>query len=956
MTATPRVHLSCANPDLRASVKSALAKEDIAVTTEPADGVDCVVVVPEADDPAAAVSEFAGRGPTIVYASTDTDAEQCLAAGATEVVRRSGAGSHAVLASRIRQTTGSVAPAADGGTTAETTQADLPLEQLHEIASDRELSRPEKIDELLAAGAKRLGTRHAMLSRISGDTQEVVQAVGDHPDLQPGLSFPLEDAFCRYTMDSEQPFTIQDAPAEGLGEEYPYKNLDLVCYLGATIRVNDEEYGTVCFVDTEPREQPFSTRERTFVEVLTDWISYLLEQRVYERELGQQQAFTESLMNSLPDLLYAADESGAIVRWNDRFEAVTGYGDEEIEGMAVGEFVAEADRERFQDAIADVWEGGQRSVEADIETSDEQRIPYEFSNGPVRDEDGEVTGITGVGRDVRERQEHQRALSGILDTTQSLMQARDREHVAEIAVNAARELLGFDVSVFRLYNSDDSTLEPAAMTDAATDLLGERPVYEVGNDNPGEVFASGEPRVIQDFHDDSLPSTRSVMYYPVGVHGTISVCSTEPNAFDETDEQMLALLATSAAAACMRAKREQDVRKAREHTEQVLDRVNGLVQNTVEVLVQARTREELEADVVEQLVATDPYTFAWIGQPDIATETLSPAAWAGPANVPIQGRSFDLSRGDDPVSRAYREETPQIETDLEDLQYGPWAGIDEETGANALIAIPLVYKDASYGVLTVFADEEDALDERERIVLESIGRVIANAINAIERGRILDATESIELEFAINDRDLLFSRLSAATGSVIESAGTDYRSDGSIRLYLTATDVESEKLVEIAEDDPAIESVTCIVEHEDECLLEVVVEESLLATLTEYGAVPREVVADDGDVRFTAELPYEAEAREVFELVEDQYPSTELLGYHERERPVETRQEFKAALSERFTDRQETALRTAYLGGFFDWPREVDGNELAEAMGISRPTYHQHLRAAQRKVFEELFE
>jgi predicted DNA binding protein len=233
---------------------------------------------------------------------------------------------------------------------------------------------------------------------------------------------------------------------------------------------------------------------------------------------------------------------------------------------------------------------------------------------------------------------------------------------------------------------------------------------------------------------------------------------------------------------------------------------------------------------------------------------------------------------------------------------------------------------------------------------------VANAINAIERGRILDATEIIELEFAIDDRELLFSRLSAATDSTIESVGTDYRSDGSVRLYLSATGVDADELVALARDDPAVESVTCIVEHEDECLLEVVVEESLLATLTEYGAVPREVVAESGSTRFTVELPYEAEAREVFELVENQYPSTELLGYHERERPVETRQEFKAALSDRFTDRQETALRTAYLGGFFDWPREVDGNELAEAMDISRPTYHQHLRAAQHKVFEELFE
>ena len=94
----------------------------------------------------------------------------------------------------------------------------------------------------------------------------------------------------------------------------------------------------------------------------------------------------------------------------------------------------------------------------------------------------------------------------------------------------------------------------------------------------------------------------------------------------------------------------------------------------------------------------------------------------------------------------------------------------------------------------------------------------------------------------------------------------------------------------------------------------------------------------------------------MFSLVEDNYDGTDLVGYHEHERPVQTQQEFQASLSERFTDRQETALRTAYLGGFFNWPREVDGDALATAMDISRPTYHQHLRAAQQKVYEELFE
>ena len=132
--------------------------------------------------------------------------------------------------------------------------------------------------------------------------------------------------------------------------------------------------------------------------------------------------------------------------------------------------------------------------------------------------------------------------------------------------------------------------------------------------------------------------------------------------------------------------------------------------------------------------------------------------------------------------------------------------------------------------------------------------------------------------------------------------------------------------------------------------------ESLLATLVDHGTVPREITAENGDARYTIELPYEGDAREVFSLVEDNYDGTDLVGYHEHERPVQTQQEFRASLSERFTDRQETALRTAYLGGFFNWPREVDGDALATAMDISRPTYHQHLRAAQQKVYEELFE
>lgn len=845
------------------------------------------------------------------------------------------------------------------GTVLRAREQETVLERLHAVASDPSSSREEKAIELLDIGTEFLDVPYGFLTRIEDGTQEILYSVGDHSGLAAGTTTPLSEAYCQYTLENGETLAIPDALAEGWEDEPAYERFGLECYLGIVLSVDGEQYGTVCFVDTEPRRGGFDEAEQTVVEVLSDWFTAMLEQAAYERELENQKAFTESLIDSLPDVVYAFDGDGTLLRWNDRLERVTGYTGGEVEERTLADFVAPGDRERVCRAFQSVLEGEDASVEAKLRTRDGTHAPYEFSGAPLYDERGEIAGATGVGRDVTEQYAHRERLSTILETTRSLMQARDREHVGELAANAARELLGEELTVFRLYDADEETLEPVSPTDSLEETIGERPTYDVDEGYPGEVFASGEPVIVADFADEggdyALGDGRSAMYYPVGVHGTISVVSTEPGAFDETDQDVLALLATSAAAACNRAKRMREIREAREHTERVLDRVNGLVRNTVEVLVQARTREELEAGVVEELAATDPYAFAWIGQPDVATDRLHPTAWAGEPSLALEDHSVDLTHERDPVVEAYRDGTTRIVTDVRG-EGGTCADVVAGSGLDALVIIPLVYKEATYGVLAVCAEEGDVFDDRERAVLDALGRAVANAINAVERGRILEATEIIELEFAVDSPDLLFNRLSADTDGRLEVVGTDYRSDGRVRLYISATDGPPEELVERARADSEVLAVTTIVEHDDECLIELDVEESLMSVLAEYGAVTREVVADDGSTRFTVELPYETEAREVFELVERRHPGTDLLGYHERERAVETRQDFRAALGDRLTDRQETALRTAYLGGFFDWPREVDGNELAEAMDISRPTYHQHLRTAQAKVFEELFE
>jgi len=670
----------------------------------------------------------------------------------------------------------------------------------------------------------------------------------------------------------------------------------------------------------------------------------------------------EEVIEALDDGVYALDDQGQFLFVNDGMAELTGHSVEELLGehtriIKDRETVELAERKLGELLSGEGPDEIETTFELELRRANGETIPCEDHMTVLYGPSGEFRGTAGVIRDITERKRREELLSALLETSRELMQAPSRESVAEIVVTAAERVLGLEMAIVRLYDADERVLWPAAATDAAVEKLGERPVYAVDEGEAGRVFASGETASYSQPHElDEATGTTvgSGIDVPIGVHGTLSVLSTEPDAFDDIDRQVVALLATNAAAACNRAKREQEVRETRERIATILDRINGLIENTVEVLVEATTREAVEAGVCAELAATEPYTFAWIGRPDVQGHRLEAREWAGDAPLSMEDVSISMD-GTEPGARALADGTTEIVDDLGKAD-GEWATRAHEAGIASVMAVPLSYTDSTYGVLYVCSDQHDAFDDREKIVLEALGRAVANAINAIESGKILSANKVIELEFTVDDRDLLVSRVSAATGATLTSAGAVTQDDGSIRLYLTAEGADCDAGLDALENDDAVESVTAVAEHEGSSLFDITVNETLLATLVDHGAVPRAVSGENGIARYTIELPFEGDAREVFALVEDNYDGTDLVGYHEHERPVQTQQEFRASLADRFTDRQETALRTAFLGGFFEWPREVDGDELATAMDISRPTYHQHLRVAQQKVFEELFD
>jgi len=875
---------------------------------------------------------------------------------------------------------GTVYPAPDGLTVyvrdvtdhrhaeAELERNERALRDLQRLASDRGLSLTEKLDRALEVGCDRLDLPLGFVTRIDDGTQTIVAARGDDEHLQPGSTAPLSEAYCRKAIEGDELLALEHAVEEGWAADPAYERFGLECYLGGKLLVGGDTYGTLCFAATERRDRDFSAAERTFIELLVEWVSYELERRERERDLERY----ETIVRSVDDGVYELDAEGRFTYVNPAFAALTGYAAADLLGEHSS--VVWADATGPDAALAALLDGEatERTVEATVRRDDGGRFHCEDSMTALRDDDGAVRGVVGIVRDVTEQRAHREMLSDLLASSRSLMQSRDREEVSEVVARAVKNVLGFELNVVRLFDSETDRLVPAGTTEDVTERLQDPPTFDIGEGGPGRAFVDGETVVVDDTADldDDYERrvVRSAMHLPMGVHGTISIGAEEPDAFSDVDRRAAELVATSAAAAANRAKREREVRDARQRVDTLVDRINGLIEDTVEVLVQAGTREELEAGVVEQLVATEPYAFAWIGRPDLTAETVEVAAWDGDADLvadapdladAVEGLSVDraAARADaDPAVLAIEDDRIRVVDDLCDASEGSVHARAREAGLGSLIAVPLTYKEANYGVLVVYASDPAAFAEREQVVLSALGRAVANAVNAIESGRILSTDRVVELEFTVRDADLLFGRLSAQSDAALELTGSVYESEGRLRLYVTASGTDAETVRDLVADDADVESFGVIADHDGEVLFEATVADSLVSLLADHGAVTRAVTAEDGVVRYTIELPYEAEARDVFSLVEERYDATDLVGYHEHERPVRTRQEFHEAVLDRFTDRQETAVRTAHLGGFFEWPREIDGDDLAESMDISRPTYHQHLRAAQRKLFEELFD
>ncbi len=353
----------------------------------------------------------------------------------------------------------------------------------------------------------------------------------------------------------------------------------------------------------------------------------------------------------------------------------------------------------------------------------------------------------------------------------------------------------------------------------------------------------------------------------------------------------------------------------------------GTFDAATEALVTASNRDETVRVVCDALASS--YDFAWV------------------EGVRLEGDepSVDARAGEKPAGfDAAKERIPD--------------GLDEpfyDDQAAPVVAVPLIYSGTAHGVLGV--SDTDGFDGPERDRIELLGEQVAHALTAERRRKALFADSVVEIELRTTDTDDFLVPLTDRLGCSFELRSVVSASDSVDLLHVTLRGAEAPTVFEAVEDIDAVEDTRLVEQRGTDAFVEFSVRGgTVISALQGYGATVTEAVYEDGEGTVVADCARDAELQTVVDGVRSRFPETTLVGKRDADRSVRTTESFTEDVTRRLTDRQEEALRAAYFGGYFDWPRGSTAEEVADSMDVSSPTLHNHLRKGQREILRTLFD
>lgn len=674
----------------------------------------------------------------------------------------------------------------------------------------------------------------------------------------------------------------------------------------------------------------------------------MTEQRTFEKRLQRQRdelgAELEKVFERVDDAFLALDRDERVTYINEQAAELLELSVSEAVGTPVWGIVPAIDDPEFRSRIEETVQR-QEPFEFDVHAASLGRW-LEVRAYPAD------TGPSLYLRDVTDRKERERELEWyetIVETVDDGIYvvadgrfAMVNDQYVEMTGYSREELLGADVSLV------------------------------VGDETASK--AAEQERALIESDRDTVRTEADVQRADGDTFRAEATFTLLPDSIDADDECEEARNPDRIERACVvrdvteRVERERELERRRERLA-ALDDLNAVVREITTDVIEQSSREEIERTLCERLAAADSYEFAWVGDVGASNGTVHHRVGAGTGgafdgltvetdgigglrNAADDVEAPDASDVECPIAHAIETLETQVQQGLaDDPAAAAWherAAVEEE---RSIGAIPIVHEENCYGVLNVAAAREDAFANEEREVVAQLGTVVGNAIAAIERKRALMCEEVVELQFRLTG-------IADELGIALPESGrftlnrTVAIGDGDYQAYGTANEAGVATLRAGVERIPHWEALDTFGDAEGQRRVQLrLVEPPILHTVASRGGTVDSSTLEDGDVRVAIHLVPGADVRAVIDIMNDQYAGAELLTRTQRSRGELDRPAVAGtAVTDQLTERQRVVLETAYNMGFFERPRLHSGEEIADTLGVTAATFHQHLRKAEQQL------
>ncbi len=167
------------------------------------------------------------------------------------------------------------------------TESEFVIQRLYEITSQYEAGFDAQLKALLALGCERFGLDIGILSKVSGDRYQIIQAVAPHGvALVPGDAFTLGETYCSVTLAADGPTGFEHIAHSDISSHPAYGASGLEAYIGVPVRVGPVVYGTLNFSGSDPLPRKFRDVDIECLMFMKSWLEGEIQRRDVERRLA----------------------------------------------------------------------------------------------------------------------------------------------------------------------------------------------------------------------------------------------------------------------------------------------------------------------------------------------------------------------------------------------------------------------------------------------------------------------------------------------------------------------------------------------------------------------------------------------------------------------------------------------------------------------------------------------